>query len=83
MNDFTNPKSMKKLTLMGACGGVIVAICSGNNKSYLRRLGYIMVAVLIGAGYELGLQDAREKEMNDLNDIHTELSEKFKTEETE
>lgn len=79
MNNF----SKKKLFLLGACGGVIVAICSDDKKPYLRYLGYIAVSVLIGGSYELGRKDSLEKEMKNLEDISTVLSEEFKTEETE
>lgn len=83
MNDFTNPKSMKKLFLMGACGGTIVGISYYTKKLYLSLLGSYMVGILIRKGYELGQTDAIEKVTKDLNDIHTKLSEEFKTEETE
>jgi hypothetical protein len=83
MNDFTNPKSMKKLFLLGACGGTIVGISYYTKKLYLSLLGSYMVGVLIRKGYELGQQDTLEKVTNDLNDIRTNLSEIIKTEETE
>jgi hypothetical protein len=83
MNDFTNPKSMKKLFLMGGCAGVIVGLSYYTKKLYLSLLGSFMVGVLMHKGYELGQQDTLEKVTNDLNDIHTKLSEEFKTEETE
>lgn len=83
MNDFTNPKSTKKLFLLGACAGTIVGISYYTKKLYLSLLGSCMVGGLMRKCYELGQSDTLEKVTNDLNDIHTKLSEEFKTEETE
>lgn len=83
MNDFTNRKVNKKLALLGCCAGVITELCYKTKNFYLSLLGSYMVGVLIRKGYELGQSDTLEKVTNDLNDIHTNLSEIIKTEKTE
>lgn len=80
MNNFGFVKFNKKLALLGGCAGAIMAMCYKTKNFYLNVLGSYMVGVLINIGYKLGQLDAREKEMNDLNEVRTELSEKFKTE---